>query len=78
MSTLEKTISLLSELPESQVEVVYSYVQFLTAEQNKIFKVSKGESKEDALTELIGCISDTGKSLSDYRDERMQERYGIH
>lgn len=33
MSTLEKTIDLLHTLPENQVEVIYSFVQFLSSQQ---------------------------------------------
>lgn len=33
MSTLEKTIELLHTMPENQVEVIYSFVQFLSSQQ---------------------------------------------
>ena len=33
MSTLEKTISLLNALPENQIEMIYSFVQFLGSQQ---------------------------------------------
>ena len=30
MSTLEKTINLLNDLPENEVEIIYSYVRFIS------------------------------------------------
>ena len=33
MSILEKTIVLLNDLPENEIEVIYSFVQFLTSKQ---------------------------------------------
>lgn len=33
MSTLEKTINLLSALPENQIETIYSFVQFLSSQR---------------------------------------------
>lgn len=33
MSTLEKTINLLNALPENQIEMIYSFVQFLDSQQ---------------------------------------------
>lgn len=35
MSTLEKTINLLNDLPENQIETIYSFVQFLSSQQTK-------------------------------------------
>ncbi|MDO4285679.1 MAG: DUF2281 domain-containing protein [Eubacteriales bacterium] len=78
MSILEKTIHLLSELPENQIEVVYHYIQFLTTKQRKFPKKSNHSEKEKALSELKGCVPDTGKSLEEYREERMRERYGVY
>ena len=33
MSTLEKTINLLNVLSESQIEMIYSFAQFLSSQQ---------------------------------------------
>ena len=33
MSTLEKTIDLLRELPENQIEMIYGFVQLLSSKQ---------------------------------------------
>ncbi len=35
MSTLEKTIDLLRELPENQIEMIYGFVQLLSSKQVK-------------------------------------------
>lgn len=35
MSTLEKTISILNDMPEKQIEIVYSYVSFLKKQSEK-------------------------------------------
>ena len=74
MSTLEKTINLLHALPESQVEVIYSFVQFLSSQQ-KIEKPVVEESLDDIFQNLVGVLPDTGKTLEEYREERIRERY---
>lgn len=74
MSTLEKTITLLHALPENQVEVIYSFVQFLSAQQ-KIEKPTVEESLDDIFQNLVGVLPDTGKTLEEYREERIRERY---
>ncbi len=61
MSTLEKTIDLLNTLPENQIETIYTFVQFLSSQQTKEIPG--------------GAIPDTGKTLKEYREERMRERY---
>lgn len=74
MSTLEKTINLLNALPENQIETIYSFVQFLSAQQTT--EIPGGEkSLDDILGNIVGVIPDTGKTLEDYREERMRERY---
>ena len=78
MSTLEKTITLLNELPEEKIEVIYSYVQFLISQENISGQRKKEESVDDILEGLKGCITDSGKTLEEYRAERIQERYGFN
>ena len=74
MSTLEKTINLLNALPENQIETIYRFVQFLSAQQAK--EIPGGEkSLDDILGNIVGVIPDTGKTLEEYREERMRERY---
>ena len=74
MSTLEKTINLLNALPENQIEAIYSFVQFLSSQQTK--EMPGGEKPlDDILKNIVGVIPDTGKTLEEYREERMRERY---
>ena len=74
MSTLEKTINLLNALPENQIETIYSFVQFLSSQQTK--EMPGGEKPlDDILQNIIGAIPDTGKTLEEYRKERIKERY---
>lgn len=75
MSTLEKTISMLNDMPEKQIEIVYSYVSFLKtqSEKERIIK-----SVDDILDSLIGIIPNNEKTLEDYKDERIAEKYGIN
>lgn len=35
------------------------------------------ETIEQVLDSLVGVISDDGKSLEEYREERRRERYGL-
>lgn len=74
MSTLEKTISMLNDLPEKQIEIVYSYVAFLKTQSEK---EKSTKSVDDILDSLIGIIPDQGKTLEEYKEERISEKYGI-
>ena len=74
MSTLEKTINLLNELPERQLEIIYSYVQFVSSQQSEHKSLDDNELN-DVLDSIVGVLPDTGKSTEDYRGERMTERY---
>lgn len=74
MSTLEKTIDLLAALPENQIETIYSYVQFLTSQQKET-RAANAKSLEEILGNIVGTVPDKGKSLDEYRAERITERY---
>lgn len=74
MSTLEKTIDLLHALSEKQVEVIYSFVQFLSSQQNTE-KPAVEESLEDIFRDIVGVLPDSGRTLEEYREERIRERY---
>ena len=74
MSTLEKTINLLNGLPERQIEIIYSYAQFVSSQQSDRKSIDN-EELNDVLENIVGVLPDTGKSLEDYRAERMAERY---
>ena len=74
MSILEKTIVLLNDLPENEIEVIYSFVQFLTSKQTAE-KIVDTESLEDILNKIVSAVPDTGKTLEEYRKERLKGRY---
>lgn len=76
MSTLEKTIDLLHTLPENQVEVIYSFVQFLSSQQ-ETKKTAVRESLDDIFRNIVGVLPDTGKTLEEYKEESVcnRERY---
>lgn len=75
MSTLEKTIDLLNILPENQLETIYSFVQFLSAQQKPI--KTADESLENIFENIVGTVPDKGKTLEEYREERIMGRYEI-
>lgn len=74
MSTLEKTIDLLNVLPENQIEMIYSFVQFLSLQQ-AAEKAPGTKNLDDIFKNIVGTVSDTGKSLEEYREERIRDRY---
>lgn len=74
MSTLEKTINLLNALPENQIETIYSFVQFLSS-QHTAERSADVESLDDIFENIIGTVPDTGKSLEEFREERIKGRY---
>lgn len=76
MSTLEKTIDLLNALPENQIEMIYSFVQFLSSQQ-KIEKSADTECLDDIFGKIVGVVSDAGKTLEEYREEKIKKQYKI-
>lgn len=77
MSALEKSIQLLNTLPDNEVEKVYSFIQFICS-QHTTKKISDtNENIEDILNSIIGSVPDTGKTLEEYKAERILERYEI-
>ena len=73
MSALEKTIDLLYALPENRVETIYSFVQFLHSQQETEKPAGK-EALDDIFRNIIGVLPDTGKTLDEYREERICEK----
>lgn len=76
MSTLEKTINLLNVLQENQIETIYSFVQFISL-QPTAERAANEESLEDIFANIVGSVPDMGKSLEEYREERIRERYEV-
>ena len=74
MSTLEKTINLLNSLPENQIETIYSFVQFISSQQT-VAKPADTDSLDDIFENIVGAVPNTGKTLEEYREERIRERY---
>ncbi len=72
MSTLEKTIDLLNVLPESQIEIIYSFVRFLSSQQT-VEKPSDTEALDEIFENIVGPVPDTGKTLEEYREGRISE-----
>ena len=75
MSKLDKTIQILRALSEQQLDMIYSYAQFINS-QPAMEYLPRTESAEQIVNRLSGLIPDEGKSLEDYRMERLEERYG--
>ncbi|MCH5344002.1 MAG: hypothetical protein J1E64_08175 [Acetatifactor sp.] len=73
MSTLEKTVDLLSHLSENQLENIYSYVRFLNS-RGETVQQKASEPLEKVFGNIVGILQDTGKSLDDYREERIREQ----
>ena len=76
MSTLEKTIDLLSHLSENQLENIYSYVRFLNSQGEKQ-QQKTSEPLEKVFGNIVGVLQDSGKTLEEYREERIKEQYGV-
>ena len=76
MSTLEKTIHLMNTLPENQIETIYSFVQFLCTQYRPYSGIDE-EPLDDIFEKIVGAIPDTGKTLEEYREERINERYEV-
>lgn len=76
MSTLEKAIGMLHTLPEADVELVYTFMQFVTEKKQKELKKVKNI---DAILDVItGSLPDNGMTIEDYRNERLSEKYEIN
>jgi len=69
MSTLEKTINLLNDLPENEVEIIYSYVRFISSQHEERKKAT--EPIEDIFNNIVGVLPDTGKTAKQYHEERI-------
>ena len=75
LSKLDKTFQVLSALSEPQLDRVYNYAQFISV-QHPTTPKPVPKNVGEILDHLTGILSDDGKSLEDYRMERLEERYG--
>lgn len=76
MSTLEKTINLLNALPENQIETIYSFVKFLSSQQ-AVEKPADTGALDEIFGNIVGAVPDTGRTLEEYREERIREGYEV-
>ena len=67
MSSLEKSIQLLNTLPDSEVEKVYSYIQFICSQCDSMKTPGASGSIEDILDSITGSVPDSGKTLDEYK-----------
>lgn len=72
LSKIDETVAILETLPEAQLEMVYRYAW------NVKEKLSFDRTQKTSLIleRLTGIIPDDNKTLEDYRQERLAERYG--
>lgn len=63
---------LLESLNEEDYDKVVSYIEFLVESRNK--KSVKNQTEVKAIiASLIGSVPDTGKTLEEYRSERLKK-----
>ena len=75
ISKLDRTIQALGTLSEPQLDVIYNYAQSCRA-QNAITPRPVPKNVGEIIDSLTGILHDDGKTLEDYRMERLEERYG--
>lgn len=76
-STATKLNNLLKNLEEEDYNKAISYIEFLADRRKKQISDRKFAKDitdvEDIVTSLTGSIPDTGKSLAEYRNERLKK-----
>lgn len=83
MQTMALKINhLLENLEAEDYDKAVSYIEFLasTRKKEKIEIETMSEAQEDVgeiIRSLTGILPDTGKSLEEYRSERLKEKYEI-
>ena len=75
VSKLDKTMQVLSTLSEPQLDMIYNYAQSFK-KHNPIRPRPVPKNVGEIIDRLTGILPDEGKSLEDYRMERLEERYG--
>ena len=75
MSSLEKSIQLLNTLPDNEIEKVYSYIQFICSQNDTRKTSGMDENIEDILDNITGSVPDSGKTLDEYKTERINKHY---
>ena len=65
----------MNELPEKQVEMIYSYVRFVSSQHEE--RKRNEESIEDIFSKIVGVLPDVGKTAEQYHDERIRDKYDV-
>ncbi len=58
------------------MSILDSFVLFPSSQQTAK-KPSEADFLDDIFKNIVGAVPDTGKSLEEYKAERMRERYEI-
>ena len=77
-ATVLKINQLLNNLEEEDYDKAVSYIEFLvnSRKKEKIQREKNAENKVDVeavVASLVGAIPNTGKSLEEYRNERLKK-----
>ncbi len=77
-SSALKLNNLLEHLEKEDYEKAVSYIEFLidTRKKEQLYKKEKKDEQldvEEIVSSLIGVIPDTGKTLEEYREERLKK-----
>lgn len=75
MSTLEKSIQMLNTLPDKEVERIYSFIQSIYSQYTDKKISDTDENIDDILNSITGSVPDTGKTLEEYKSERIRDLY---
>ena len=72
MSPLATRVNeLLSHLDEDDYNKVISYIEFLSKNKGKEAKAHSKQEVDSIVDSLTGVLADDGKSLQEYREERL-------
>lgn len=72
-STVLKLNSLLENLEEEDYEKAVSYIEFLVNTRKKKNIKNNKVDVDNIVNSLIGAVPDTGKTLKEYRNERLKK-----
>lgn len=68
-----KLTHLLENLEKDDYDKAVSYIEFLASARKKEKNKKETVDVETIIASLIGAIPDTGKSLEEYREERLKK-----
>lgn len=73
MSTLEKAIGLLREMPENKLEAIYMYIRFVNSQSDSIEDISSPNKSTDSFTETAHAIKEEA-DVSEHSENTAEER----